>query len=64
MTNEESEVTRIKPVIPTTWVPCFQNKESVTDIMSNPKDLEPIWRNTNPDGDRMARFRDPAKKMS
>jgi len=44
MTNEESEVTWIKPVIPKTWVPCFQNKESVTDIVSNPKDLEPIWR--------------------
>jgi len=37
-------VTWIKPVIPKTWVPCFQNKESVTDIVSNPKDLEPIWR--------------------
>lgn len=32
------------PVIPKTWVPCFHNKESVTDMVSNPKDREPIWR--------------------
>jgi hypothetical protein len=44
MTNEESEVTWITPVIPKTWVPCFHNIESVTDIVSNPKDLDPIWR--------------------
>ncbi len=37
-------MTWIKPVIPKTWVPCFQNNEIVTDIVSNPKDLESIWR--------------------
>ena len=35
-----------RPVIPKTWVPCFQNNESVTDIVSNPKDLESNWRMT------------------
>ncbi len=66
ITNEESEVTWIKPVIPKNMGSLFPKQRKCNRYREQSKgsgaNLANDCVNTNPDGDRMARFRDPTKK--